>query len=523
MRRWNLSVAVSLATLLWTSHVAADPWVGCLDDGECASGETCLDGECLATCASDLDCAEGFACLFLDDAAPSADPAPFAPCPEDEPECEESKPEPPPADGGSGVCIAAPPSCSSDADCAPDEICKGGASQSSGSAGSSDSSDGGAPPFMDEDKDDEGDQDATEDTGFCVPIGESGWDSECEEDSDCPAGMVCDAIAMSSSASDMPECICDNGREGCDCATEGSSSGSGSEVIMGCVQKACESDADCGGELVCITETWEICAPQLSGAAPCDTDDPECGAEDEGFAPEEPECETQSESYCAPKYMAPCELDTDCGEGFTCIEEELCACDSNDVEDVALEPDFRGEEEGAPKEEPEEMNREEEDSDCSCEFTGEMICELDELPCSSDADCTIDGWVCEQSKAPNTCAVDEASGEEVCEEESSVGQCFPGDWNSGGSMGVDLGVESALSASDDAESSEPSGANASASGEAGAGSASGGEGSSADPEADASSEDEGGCQGAPRSQGGFLLLLLCALAALRARRLTPAR
>ena len=524
MRATALYFIMGLTALLWSSQALAEPTAPCSDDAECAAGEVCIDGDCLVSCSSDADCDDGFACNTPSASGPIADPAPPAPCPEDDLECEESKPEPPPAGENAGVCIEAPTSCSSDADCGPGELCKGAPTRSSGSSGGGGE---GAPPSMDEGEDKDSDEGGEAASGICVPAGNNGWESECEEDSDCPAGMICDEIGMSNTSTDMAECICENGREGCECGEGSSGSGSSSEVILGCVQKPCESDADCGGDLVCITETWEMCAPTVAATPPCDPDDAECDEDVEEFAPEEPECETQSESYCAPKYMAPCEMDADCGEGFSCVEEEMCACESTDVEDTAIEPAF-GEEEGGdgedasdgmPIDEDEGEEDEEEDSDCSCEFTGNMICEPDDLPCSTDAECTIEGWVCFQAPSKGACFFDEETGEEVCEEVSSEGQCLPADWHSGSSMGISGEVERNAAAAADPNPEDASDANTSAPASGGTGEA-GSEDetqSDADP-ANESAEDEGGCQGAPSSQGGLMLLMLMAATALLRRR-----
>ena len=72
--------------------------------------------------------------------------------------------------------------------------------------------------------------------------------------------------------------------------------------------------------MVCHTTEWGAC----SGAAPACDEDGNCEP-----APE-PECETGTTSQCVYKWETSCEVDADCGEGFTCKQEEAgCDCASS--------------------------------------------------------------------------------------------------------------------------------------------------------------------------------------------------
>src|SRR4051812_9042869 len=82
-----------------------------------------------------------------------------------------------------------------------------------------------------------------------------------------------------------------------------------------CAPLPCESDTDCADDMVCYKQTQETCptAPPCAKGADC-------------AAPADTACTSETISACVPRYLAPCEADADCGVGFTCEEEQECAC-----------------------------------------------------------------------------------------------------------------------------------------------------------------------------------------------------
>lgn len=214
--------------------------------------------------------------------------------------------------------------------------------------------------------------------------------NDCESDSDCVDGFVCELMEIGVCSAGA----CPDGEE-CpepECYTE---------TLGVCVPTTCTSDADCGEGLLCMAVTFDDC-PDIATAPPC-SEGEECP---EPEPVEEPECETTTENYCLPPYVAPCAADADCGEGFECVEEELCGCSGYDPE-------------GPEPQEP----------DCFCEPSGENVCSPVEVECETDDACPS-GWTCgDGGDEPVTCAID-SEGNEHCDEPDpdEMGLCFPPYW-----------------------------------------------------------------------------------------------
>jgi hypothetical protein len=226
--------------------------------------------------------------------------------------------------------------------------------------------------------------------------------NDCESDTDCIDGFVCEVMEVGV----CEVAACPDGMECPEpyCYTEN---------VGACVPTSCDSDADCGEGLRCMAVTFDEC-PTMPADPPC-IDGEDCP---EPEPVEEPECETTTENYCLPPYVAPCTVDADCGEGFECIEEELCRCSGYDP--------------GAPGD-PETP-----EPDCTCEPSGELHCVPVEVECESDDVCP-DGWTCEIGDVAVPCTYDPETGEEHCDEpepEDELGLCYPPfwelDWDGGG-------------------------------------------------------------------------------------------
>jgi MYXO-CTERM domain-containing protein len=232
----------------------------------------------------------------------------------------------------------------------------------------------------------------------------------CETDADCAQGLVCEVVGASSCA--VPDCppgeTCPE-PEPCE-----------PEEFRECVPGPCTSDADCGEGLKCLTTSSEICT---ASDMACDPDDEECVP-----VTVEPVCETVTEQYCAPDWVGACETDADCGEGFTCVQPEVCECSVGAaVPEPATDPDAdpAAESEPVPEVEPEPVP----EPICECYPTGEKYCEPKEIACEAAADCP-EGWSCEQVGAVSVaCTVPEDGSEPVCEPaEDPVSQCMPPYW-----------------------------------------------------------------------------------------------
>jgi hypothetical protein len=238
--------------------------------------------------------------------------------------------------------------------------------------------------------------------GSCEP--EDGFAS-CTDDEDCGAGSHCLVFEYEVCTSE-PGCEpggdCPGGGGGLeDCETHTDSA---------CVPDwfhACESDDDCEDGLACISfeETH------------CEVTSPPCADPTDGCPPEQEApgtCETVvTEAYCLPPYLAPCESDADCGDGFECVAEEWCWCEGSDG--------------GGGGEEP----------SCGCETGDTSWCEIVHQACDEDDDCA-DGWSCDDDPAAGpdepTCAVG-PDGSTDCDDAPAAGddeddgRCVPPYWD----------------------------------------------------------------------------------------------
>lgn len=276
--------------------------------------------------------------------------------------------------------------------------------------------------------------------------------AECVDDTDCSDGFVCEVVAESACA-EPPPC-----EPGADCIDE-EPLPCEPEEITACVPELvdCDTDADCDGGLTCVSFTYEECdgmdipiATDDPGAPDPDNGDREEPADFDGpgDTPDEFECEEITEAFCAPAWVGACEVDSDCGDGFACVEAEVCECSSSGGSSGGMPPapggspepmpDGDGSSDGGEGEDPgREMDApiDEGEADCSCFGTGELYCEPVEVACASDGDCPAE-WSCESMGMGVACTFDAETGEEICEESSGDMYCTPPSWDVwGGAVG----------------------------------------------------------------------------------------
>lgn len=243
---------------------------------------------------------------------------------------------------------------------------------------------------------------------WAAPAAPPAAEGECQDDSGCPTGYVCEVTGGSA-------CACPEGGP-CDCGTP--------VEYRSCVPGPCTSDADCADGMACAT--YEVpCAMDV----PCSSDG-NCG--------EAPPCESQSESICAPRWVLPCQADADCGAGFTCEETEICTCsgggatptdpDSPGSPDSSGGSDSGGSSGDASGEAPDAMPPAD---DCTCAPSGTKYCHATEVTCS-DASACPSGWTCETyTNAVDCAAPDPADGSEAppcdapAEPPATSGICVP--------------------------------------------------------------------------------------------------
>lgn len=137
----------------------------------------------------------------------------------------------------------------------------------------------------------------------------------CATSSDCPAGTTCQQTSVPSAE---PGCA------GADCPVsgKGGAGGTGTALVapdavrMSCAPAPCQVDADCGGQMICHTETYSVCS---SGTPTACGRDMKC----ETVAPT---CTETKVSTCAYKWQQPCRADADCGDGFACEPSVITTC-----------------------------------------------------------------------------------------------------------------------------------------------------------------------------------------------------
>ncbi len=203
----------------------------------------------------------------------------------------------------------------------------------------------------------------------------SAWAQEvCEADT-CPQGFVCEAV--SKPCMDLG-CV-----EGGDCnlACE-------EETQAICVRAACETDADCGGAMVCAEQSSWSCD---DAAMPCAE-----GEDCTGNA--EPACLEELRKECTYRWELPCTVAADCGAGFECVEGMSGSCSAGSSASTGQEGATSGSgaataDSGEGADATETPAPQMRAPDCVSEPTGAYYCQLIEVACQQDGDCP-EGYSC---------------------------------------------------------------------------------------------------------------------------------
>jgi uncharacterized protein (TIGR03382 family) len=228
---------------------------------------------------------------------------------------------------------------------------------------------------------------------FFAATGALAQDIPCESDADCGENQIC-ALTDCARPCDTDE---DPACEPTDCG------GGGTCIDIGePPPPACAVDADCAEGERCIVETFESC---VGTGCVCAEDDPACDCD----VPAEEECKTETYAFCAPPWALACDVDSDCGPGFTCELLESCACSGGGGSDGPEAPDA----DPAPPEQ-----------ECVCEPATEGSCVLERVECASDADC-LEGFACVDEGSAGTCSVSEDGTVDCDEPAESARICMP--------------------------------------------------------------------------------------------------
>lgn len=147
----------------------------------------------------------------------------------------------------------------------------------------------------------------------------------------------------------------------------------------------------------------------------CAPDVPDCGC---GVSA----CDPQTVSMCTPRYLLPCKVAADCGEGFTC-EEQIKGCassGSSGASDPTPSADAAPAPAGGSAGLPANPT-----PACEPQPTGVFQCVIKSITCTSAAQCPA-GWTCEADVAPTgtACAPGQACDEKAAPQ-PIVATCRP--------------------------------------------------------------------------------------------------
>lgn len=214
---------------------------------------------------------------------------------------------------------------------------------------------------------------------------------ECTNDTDCGAGYRCETHEYESCSGGgmcAPDGECTETEPVCETSEYSS-----------CAPAPCASDADCPDRMACHQQSYWVCDGGMAGGAggaggaPAPTCRPDGSCDDPGSFPE-PTCwEEPGDSLCTPRHQLPCQVAGDCGGGFDCIESIYWVCSGMGSGGSAgsADPGAGG---GSPMEPPPPTTPPSagaaapgEEYECHAESSGQFYCQLQDLPCTADADC----------------------------------------------------------------------------------------------------------------------------------------
>jgi len=219
----------------------------------------------------------------------------------------------------------------------------------------------------------------------------------------CGMGFECTVVGSSGSCGSTPPCApgasCPD-PEPCTTTEE-----------YGCTPAHCSADSDCAAGMVC--HAWTQDCPVTNCACPPDAADCGCGVS---------ACDPRTVSLCTPRYLLPCKVAADCGEGFSC-QELVTRCggtasgEANDPIPGGAAPAPSGGSAGLPAEPV---------PSCDPQPTGVFQCVANSISCSSAAQCPA-GWTCEADAVPtaSACAPGETCEQKVAPPPVVTQSCRP--------------------------------------------------------------------------------------------------
>lgn len=167
-----------------------------------------------------------------------------------------------------------------------------------------------------------------------------------------------------------------------------------------CAPADCDTDADCPDHMLCNSYETRDCPEETPTCSETDTEE-ECSAK---WAAWEAQCVPGEAKECTPRWYLPCEVASDCGAGFECVQGESCSVAGSDPEQAKRD---------AASDAP---------VDVVCTPTEERYCQMIEQACESDSDC-LENWSCAEN--PEGVCWADAEGGSGCEPADPAKICQP--------------------------------------------------------------------------------------------------
>lgn len=195
-------------------------------------------------------------------------------------------------------------------------------------------------------------------TGWLAPAAARA--AMCSQTSDCPKGFACQVVGVGGCAT--PACAPD---QPCPATTTVCDA----PMITECAPLPCKADSDCA--------TGMVCYAQVSQSCPSSPPQPSCAAGTKCPVVDPGPCTTTTTNTCVPRYDLPCHVDSDCGNGFTCVPEVVTSCSGGSGTSSA---------DGGGVTEPPQ-------SSCTTMTLSTSQCSAKVVNCGADGDCPSD-WTC---------------------------------------------------------------------------------------------------------------------------------
>ena len=218
-------------------------------------------------------------------------------------------------------------------------------------------------------------------------------DTPCTKDSDCLKGYVCESGTFSA----CPDIACNPDDPNCklpECTPQ---------AYSACVPGPCSTDSDCGTGMACVAAPVNCTTPAVAPCAPGEECDPAPAVD--------ASCDPGTARQCAPRYTLPCHVDSDCGDGFTCVPDESCGSPGYDPSSGQAPPD----------------------AGITCVTASTSHCALKDILCSTDKDCPVT-WQCVAPPSAASCGQSSEPGSTPSCSTSPSGpsQCVPPSYGGGG-------------------------------------------------------------------------------------------